>query len=147
MTAEDATARVLAGDVARQTIRRDTAIEALIAELNRAAEGAKRLADQLSHAPLCGFGLRKGMEAAAPSVRFATVLQTEQTRLDAIYDIALSLGVHDKLKESRREAPEGELVGQSTVRITHNGKTETVSKDAASVQRYLLTLSPTEKTP
>ena len=50
-------------------------------------------------------------------------------------------------KWNRREAPEGELVGQSTVRITHNGKTETVSKDAASVQRYLLTLSPTEKTP
>jgi len=106
VTAEDATARVLAGCVARQTIRRDTASKALIAELNRAAEGARRLADQLSHAqlsrdPLCDFGLRKGMEAAAPSVRFATVLQTEQTRLDEIYDVALSLGVRDKLKDFR----------------------------------------------
>ena len=101
MTAEDATARVLAGCVARQTIRRDTASKALIAELNRAAAGAKRLADQLSHDSLCDFGLRKGMEAAAPSVRFATVLQTEQTRLDEIYDVALSLGVRDKLEDSR----------------------------------------------
>ena len=105
MTAEDATARVLAEHFARQTIRRDTAIEALIAELNRAAESAKRLADQLSHTQLSGFGLRKGMEAAVPSVRFATVLQTEQTRLDEIDNIALALGLRDEWAGLRAPKP------------------------------------------